>query len=82
MRQQNRVLANGSCTFPELVEKQRVSDLRREDHVVLSPVLVCEVVLDGVGKVQLVDLALLDALLVDVLANHPSAEVHQRKRLS
>ena len=67
--------------LPESAE-QRESNLRRDDHVILSPVLVGEVVLDGVGKVQLFDLALLDALLVDVLADHSSAKVHQRKRLS
>jgi hypothetical protein len=56
--------------------------LRIENEMILSPVFVCEVVLDGGGQVEVVDLALLDALLVDVLTNHTTAKVHQRKRLS
>ena len=59
-----------------------LSSLGIENEVILSPVFVREVVLDGGGQVEVVDLALLDALLVDVLTNHTTAKVHQRKRLS
>jgi hypothetical protein len=59
-----------------------LSSLGIENEVILSPVFVREVVLDGGGQVEVVDLALLDAILVDVLTNHTPAKVHQRKRLS
>lgn len=49
--------------------------------MILPPVFVGEVVLDGGGQVEVVDLSLLDSLLVDVLTNHAAAKVHQRKRL-
>ena len=55
---------------------------RSEDELVLSSVFVCEVVLDGGWQVEVVDLALLDPLLVDVLADDASTQVHQGKRFS
>ena len=45
------------------------------------PVLVLEVLLDGLGQDEGVDLALGDALLRQVLADHPAAELHERQGL-
>ena len=45
------------------------------------PVLVLEVLLDGLGQDEGVDLALGDALLGQVLADHPAAELHERQGL-
>lgn len=50
--------------------------------MVESPVPVDEVILDGGRQVQLLDPALLDPVLADPLTDHPTAEIHQRKRLS
>lgn len=41
-------------------------------------VLVLQVVYDGPGQVQLGNLALFNSLLVDILTNHTTAQVHQR----
>ena len=46
------------------------------------PVLINEVVLDGVGQVELIDPALLQAVFVDPLADDSTAKVHERKGFS
>ena len=48
--------------------------------MVLGHVLVGEIALDGSGKMEVVDLARLESLLADVLADRPPAEIHQGQR--
>ncbi len=63
------------------VQHWESDSLQLGDHLVVGPpILVREVVFDGLGQVQFGDLALLDALLADLLSNHSPAEVHERQR--